>query len=78
MTDFVDPLEEPLAYDPDPRQAQAFAEQDAEAERQAREFADEDKREADEEQSAAHDGTEVTSASEGEPLDDSTPVDNLE
>ena len=49
MTDFVDPLEEPLAYDRDPRQAQDFAEQDAEAEKLAREFAEEDQREAEEE-----------------------------
>ncbi|QAY72054.1 hypothetical protein ET445_00615 [Agromyces protaetiae] len=31
MTDFVDPLEEPFAYDRDPRAARDFAEQDAEA-----------------------------------------------
>lgn len=49
MTDFVDPLEEPLANDRNPRQAQDFAQQDAEAEQLAREFAEEDKKEAEEE-----------------------------
>ena len=78
MTDFVDPLGEPLSYDRDPRQAREFAEEDAEAEELAREYAEEDEREGEAERSAAQDGTEVTSASEGEPLDESTPVDNLE
>ena len=66
MTDFVDPLEEPLDLDPDGRRPldpdvdEALVES-AEADRQA-----------------AEDGTKVTSASEGDPLDETTPVDNLE
>jgi hypothetical protein len=33
---------------------------------------------ADADRQAAEDGTKVTSASEGDPMDDETPVDNLE
>ena len=66
MTDFVDPLEEPLDLDRDPDRPldpdvdEALVDS-AEADRQA-----------------AEDGTKVSSASEGDPLDETTPVDNLE
>ena len=66
MTDFVDPLEEPLDLDRDRRRPldpdvdEALVDS-AEADRQA-----------------AEDGTKVTSASEGDPMDETTPVDNLE
>ncbi|QTX03832.1 hypothetical protein [Agromyces archimandritae] len=81
MTDFVDPLEEPYAADraaatpPDAGAEEAF-----EARREA------ERREAENEAAEtrpgpspdAADGTQVTSASEGDALDPTTPVDNLE
>jgi len=75
MTDFVDPLEEPLGSD-------------LERDRPLDPDVDPDDVDSDEadRQAAAEgtlssggvDGSDVTSASEGEPLDDTTPVDNLE
>ena len=66
MTDFVDPLEEPLDVDRDPSRpldpdVDDALDDSAEADRQA-----------------AEEGTTVTSASEGVPMDETTPVDNLE
>ena len=50
MTDFVDPLEEPLRYDMDPSRARALAEEEeANDELLKREHAAEDQREAEEE-----------------------------
>jgi hypothetical protein len=66
MTDFVDPLEEPFDADRDPRPPLDPDVDDARV----------DSSEAD--RQAAEDGTKVTSASEGDPLDETTPVDNWE
>jgi len=66
MTDFVDPLEEPLDLDRDPRRPLDPDVDDALV----------DSAEAD--RQAAEEGTKVTSASEGDPMDETTPVDNLE
>ena len=65
MTDFVDPLEEPFDADRDARPLDPDVD-DALV----------DSSEAD--RQAAEDGTKVTSASEGDPLDETTPVDNWE
>ena len=65
MTDFVDPLEEPFDADRDPRPLDPDVDD-----------ASVDSSEAD--RQAAEDGTKVTSASEGDPLDETTPVDNWE
>lgn len=76
MTDFVDPLEEPFARD---RQARTPLDPDVQEalderiEAEHREAEDAEAGEAD-----AVDGSVVTSASEGDPLDPTTPVDNLE
>ena len=61
----MDPLEEPLDADRDARPLDADVD-DALV----------DSSEAD--RQAAEDGTKVTSASEGDPLDETTPVDNWE
>ncbi|MBT2516330.1 hypothetical protein J7E29_02685 [Streptomyces sp. ISL-90] len=75
MADFVDPIKEPLKTHLD-RDADAPLDPDldnddvltsAEADRRAAAAG-----------TKPEDGTEVTSASEGDPLDDTTPVDNLE
>ena len=66
MTDFVDPLEEPLDLDRDPRQPL-----DPDVDEALVDSAGADRQ-------AAEDGTKVTSASEGDPMDETTPVDNLE
>jgi hypothetical protein len=66
MTDFVDPLTGPL--DPD-RNARPPLDPDVDEARV-------DSAEAD--RQAAEEGTKVTSASEGDPMDETTPVDNLE
>ncbi|MFE6253702.1 hypothetical protein [Agromyces sp. NPDC057865] len=78
VTDFVDPLEEPFAQDRDPRPPL-----DPDLEEELVESADADRQAAEEGTSPgaspdARDGSEVTSASEGDPLDETTPVDNLE
>ncbi|QEO13863.1 hypothetical protein FLP10_05065 [Agromyces intestinalis] len=85
MTDFVDPLEEPFDFDRNPRGAldpNAEAAYAAELEAERRDAEDTD---ADPDLDADVDvdvdgveGTTVTSASEGDPLDPETPVDNLE
>jgi len=66
MTDFVDPLEEPLDLDRD-----TDAPLDPEVDDDLVDSAEADRQ-------AAVDGTKVTSASEGDAMDDTTPVDNLE
>lgn len=66
MTDARDPFEHPL--DPD-RDIDAPLDPDIDADQI-------DSAEAD--RRAAQEGTKVTSASEGDPMDDTTPVDNLE
>ena len=78
VTDFVDPLEEPFAQDRDPRPPL-----DPDVEDELVDSADADRQAAEEgtrpgDSPDARDGSEVTSASEGDPLDDTTPVDNLE
>ena len=60
------PFEEPLGFD---RDRDAPLDTDIDADQV-------DSAEAD--RQAAEDGTKVTSASEGDPMDDTTPVDNLE
>lgn len=74
MADFVDPIEEPQTHldrdadaplDPDLDNEDLLT--SAEADRRAAVAGDD-----------PEDGTEVTSASEGDPMDDTTPVDNLE
>lgn len=75
MADFVDPIEEPLdthldrdpdaPLDPDLDNDELLS--SAEADRRAATAG-----------TTSDDGSEVTSASEGEPLDDTKPVDNLE
>ncbi|UOE44097.1 hypothetical protein [Agromyces larvae] len=79
MTDFVDPLEEPLGFDRDPRGAlDPNAEEAYAAELEAERREAEDTEDAAAEGTGAEDGSVVTSASEGDPLDPETPVDNLE
>ena len=75
VTDFVDPLEEPFAQDRDPRPPldPDLEEELDDADRQAAEEGAMPGASPD-----ARDGSEVTSASEGDPLDETTPVDNLE
>ncbi|MDQ0892775.1 hypothetical protein [Agromyces ramosus] len=65
MTDARDPFDQPLNPDRD----DAPLDPDMDADRV-------DSAEAD--RRAAQDGTKVTSASEGDPMDDTSPVDNLE
>jgi hypothetical protein len=65
MTDFVDPLEEPFDAD---RGAEPL---DPDVDDARVDSSDADRQ-------AAEDGTKVTSASEGDPLDETTPVDNWE
>ena len=62
------PFEEPLGFDRD-RDRDAPLDADIDPDQV-------DSAEAD--RQAAEDGTKVTSASEGDPMDDTTPVDNLE
>ena len=66
MTDARDPLEGPLDFD---RDEDAPLDPDVDADQVDS---------ADADRQAATDGTKVTSASEGDPMDDTTPVDNLE
>ena len=66
MTDAVDPLEGPLDLD---RDDDVPLDPDVDAD---------EVDSADADHQAAEDGTKVTSASEGDPMDDTTPVDNLE
>ena len=84
VTDFVDPLEEPFDQDRDPRPPL-----DPDVEDELVDSADADRQAAeagtlpgdsldDPADRTSRDGSDVTSASEGEPLDDTTPVDNLE
>jgi hypothetical protein len=61
------PFEEPLGFDRDRDDAPLDTDIDADQ----IDSADADRQ-------AAEDGTKVTSASEGDPMDDTTPVDNLE
>lgn len=77
VTDFVDPLEEPFDQDRDPRPLDPDVDDDriasADADRQAAEDG-----ELPGDAPDARDGSDVTSASDGDPLDETTPVDNLE
>ena len=68
MTDAREPFEQPFVRDAD---AGDDAPLDADLDADQVDSAEADRQ-------AAEDGTKVTSASEGDPMDDSTPVDNLE